>query len=228
VDILERRWSRFLPESDISRINRGSGHDVEVDPSTLDLLAFAIAAWRETDGLFSPFLGRAMDDIGYSRSWSTGVVLTPKQRPSFAASQFRVKDPAAAAPMQLDYNASTVTVEPDVRIDLGGLAKGYAADLVLRELLSNGATTALVDLGGDMAFLVRRVAGTVPVEYRRCRSLRSRPRARHDDRQHRGDRNFLDAASAMEHDNWRCLSSPDRPGNGNVMLYRHCIDNCGG
>ena len=152
VEALEHRWSRFLPDSDVSRINRRSGHDVEVDPSTLDLLAFAIAAWRETDGRFSPFLGRAMHDIGYSRSWSTGAVLTPKQKPSFVASRFQVNDPTAAAPIHLDYDASTVTVEPEVQIDLGGLAKGYAADLVLRELLSSGATSALVDLGGDMAF----------------------------------------------------------------------------
>jgi FAD:protein FMN transferase len=152
VETLERRWSRFLPDSDVSRINRCAGREVVVDPSTLNLLAFAIAAWKGTNGRFSPFLGRAMHDIGYSRSWSAGAILTPTNKASFVATRFQPNDPMTQAPIHLRYEASTVSIEPDVQIDLGGLAKGYAADLVLGALLSSGATSALVDLGGDMSF----------------------------------------------------------------------------
>jgi FAD:protein FMN transferase len=162
VQTLERRWSRFLPDSDVSRINRFAGREVVVDPSTLDLLAFAIAAWKGTKGRFSPFLGRAMHDIGYSRSWSAGAILTPTNKASFVTSRFQPNDPTAQAPIRLRHDASAVTLEPDVQIDLGGLAKGYAADLVLRELLSSGASSALVDLGGDMSFSSGTSAETCP------------------------------------------------------------------
>jgi FAD:protein FMN transferase len=197
VETLERRWSRFLPDSDVSRLNRLAGRAVVVDPSTLELLAFAIAAWKGTDGRFSPFLGYAMHDIGYSRPWSAGTILTPKSQPSFVPSRFRANDSTAEAPIHLDVETSTVIVDPDVQIDLGGLAKGYAADLVLRELLSGGATSALVDLGGDMAFSASEsgrsrhaqpwsIAVDDSHNPRRCR-------------ERRGDRNVVDATTPMEH-----------------------------
>ncbi len=157
VTALERRWSRFLPGSDVSRVNRTPGHSVEVDPSTIELLELALAAWVGTDRRFSPFLGRAMHDIGYSRSWTAGNVLTPKNNPlylgdGYLADGYLGTNAGPDHPVSIDRDASAVTISQGVQLDFGGIAKGFAADLVFREVVRLGAVSALVDLGGDMAF----------------------------------------------------------------------------
>ncbi len=147
IDALEQRWSRFLPTSDVSRLNTSGGAPVAVEPSTIGLLELAVAAWRATGGTFSPFLQRAMLDIGYRRSLSKGPMLTPSGRlasPSFV--------PCTDSPLHFDRRAGTVTLDAGVGLDLGGIAKGLSADLVLAELVAGGAVSALVDIGGDMAF----------------------------------------------------------------------------
>ena len=152
VDACERRWSRFLPDSDVSRINRAPGHDVAVDPTTIELLTFALGAWEGTRGTFSPFLGMAMNDIGYSRSWSAGTILHPESKPNFRPLAFDVCGMPAGRPLVVDVGTVTARIACGVRLDLGGVAKGYTADLVRNELLAQGAESVLVDLGGDMAF----------------------------------------------------------------------------
>ncbi len=160
VDVLEQRWSRFLPSSDISRLNASGGTPVSVDPSTIGLLELAVAAWRGTDGRFSPFLQRAMQDVGYRRSLSSGPILTPPGRPVH-----RSYVPLTNSPLQIDRQAATVTLDPGAGLDLGGLAKGFSADLVLAELLGGGALSALVDIGGDMAFASVDGDGRGPVPW---------------------------------------------------------------
>ena len=51
----------------------------------------------------------------------------------------------------------TVTLPPGTRLDLGGIAKGYAADLLCAQLRAAGAAGACVNIGGDL-----RVSGTAP------------------------------------------------------------------
>ena len=53
--------------------------------------------------------------------------------------------------VQIDSGAQTITfLHPNMQLDMGAIAKGYAADKVLALLKSRGITTALVDAGGDM------------------------------------------------------------------------------
>lgn len=143
----EQLWSRFLPTSDVSRLNVGHGQPVRVHPSTLQLLALAEAAWRATGGLFSPFLQPAMLDIGYERSWTSRPVLRPGARGCPRRYAYR-----ESSPIVIDHAAGTVSLEPGAGVDLGGIAKGYSADLVSRELMGSGAVGVLVDIGGDISF----------------------------------------------------------------------------
>src|SRR5689334_16393053 len=54
IEDLERRWSRFLVDSELSRLNRAAGRPVAVDDETFSLVALAVHAWRETGGRFDP------------------------------------------------------------------------------------------------------------------------------------------------------------------------------
>lgn len=142
---LEQRWSRFLPASDLQRVNEAKGRAVPVAPGTAALVALAVRAWQVTDGWFDPTVLAAVRAAGYDRPAADGhgpVHLAGARVPGCGAV---VVDEAAG------------TVASPVALDLGGIGKGRAADLVVHALVARGARGVLVDLGGDV-----RVAGEPP------------------------------------------------------------------
>jgi thiamine biosynthesis lipoprotein len=149
---LEGRWSRFLPDSDVARLNQSGDDAVVVSPDTFELLELAMAAWEVTDGLFDPSVLPAMVAAGYDRSFhllGAGHPPQPRQQPP-------TPTPGCDA-VELHAPDRSVRTPDDVLLDLGGLGKGHAADVVAAELIVGGASGALVDLGGDI-----RVAGEGP------------------------------------------------------------------
>jgi thiamine biosynthesis lipoprotein len=159
---LEARWSRFLPCSEISRLNNSPGVPVLVTPETFRLIDHALTAWQMTDGSFDPTILGDLRAEGYDRSFElladadapsspmpTG--LGPSPRPSRATAR------PAAPDIRLDHVVGTVRLGPNTTFDPGGIGKGLAADLVVAELLSSGARGALVSIGGDL-----RAAGDTP------------------------------------------------------------------
>lgn len=153
VRSLEARWSRFVPTSDTSRLNGAGGRPVQVDPSTLDLLRRADAARRATHGWFDPFLGRALADLGYDRTFDE----IDRHRgawaaaPSAGAARPAIGEPLRTpSPLRLDGGAGTAALGGGAAFDPGGIGKGHAADVVSQELIAAGAVGALVNLGGDL------------------------------------------------------------------------------
>lgn len=153
IDELEARWSRFRPDSEISRLNRAHGHPVLVSADTIHAVSAAIDAWRATAGRFDPTVLPALVAAGYDRDFAA---LDPA-----ADLDARATPPFAAAPgcggIVIDPLVSAITLPPGVAIDLGGIGKGLAADLVVGELMHAGAAGACVNAGGDL-----RVRGEPP------------------------------------------------------------------
>ena len=144
---LELRWSRFLPDSDISRLNGAAGRAVAVAPETYELVERAVAAWWATDGRFDPTVLPALVAAGYDRTFERldGAVVTPA-----------VPAPGCGG-IRLDPDGPAVALPGGVAFDAGGIGKGLAADLVVGRLLDAGAAGACVNIGGDL-----RVAGRPP------------------------------------------------------------------
>ncbi|MEU0108392.1 FAD:protein FMN transferase [Streptomyces sp. NPDC006251] len=144
---LEACWSRFRPDSELSLLNASPGQWVKLSVPTVALIGRAVQAWGATGGLYDPTVLPALEAAGYDRSFET---LDPEDGTQPAA---------AAAPgcagIEIDHDR--VRLPAGVRLDLGGIGKGYAADLVAAELLDWGAEGACVNLGGDV-----RVAGRAP------------------------------------------------------------------
>lgn len=148
---LERRWTRFDPESELSRLNTTSqGRPTVVSAETYRLVSRAAEAWRRTGGRFDPSVLDAVVANGYDRTFAS----IPPDRVAEGAV-------AHAAPgcgeVLLDDALAAVTLPIGVRLDPGGIGKGLAADIVAEELMLAGADGVLVDLGGDI-----RVAGEGP------------------------------------------------------------------
>ena len=147
---LERRWSRFLPDSEISRCNRSGGAPCIVSDDTAALVERLLLASDMSDGHFDPTqLGR-LQALGYDRSWPG---LDGRGSAEIAA--------ATAAPgatdIRVDRERRMVWLPTGTQIDPGGLGKGFAADLVTGELRDTGVAGALVSVGGDL-----RVFGQPP------------------------------------------------------------------
>ena len=69
IEQLEQRWSRFLPESEISRLNHRAGEPVAVSADSVELVTRALQAWRVTNGRFDPTVLGAVIRAGYDRSF---------------------------------------------------------------------------------------------------------------------------------------------------------------
>lgn len=166
IDELERRWSRFRPDSDVSRLNAGAGRPVEVGGDTHLLVDLAVRAWRLTGGGFDPTLLDALLAAGYDRSFeSLGEDASPPATP-----RLHVLRPG---PTDIVFDGSAITLPAGMGFDPGGIGKGLAADLVSRLLLDEGAAGACVNMGGDLRVRGESPTGggwTLSVEHPQCTS----------------------------------------------------------
>lgn len=141
---LEASWSRFAAASDLSRVNADPRGVVPAPPLLLRAIAAALDAARASGGLVDPTLAAALIAHGYDRSFDAldprGVEAVPSQAP--ATGTWR--------DVHVDLLAGTVTRPPGVQLDLGGIGKGLAADLVVARL-ADRAEHVVVSLGGDLA-----------------------------------------------------------------------------
>lgn len=145
---LERTWSRFLPDSEISRLNANSGSPVRVSEDVLLLIERAIEAWSRTDGRFDPTVLPALIASGYDRDFREISDQPRDSRPT------PVPAPGCA---DIRIAGKTITLPPGTAIDPGGIGKGLAADITADLVMAAGATGTCINVGGDL-----RVAGTSP------------------------------------------------------------------
>lgn len=146
-DEWERTLSRFLPESELSRLNAQTGTSVGVSPLLWSVLTTALQAARATDGRYDPTLLRQMLWIGYDRSFSE--MRTDGAVPRHPAWEARIGGDWRR--IQLDPTRRTVTLPAGAGLDFGGIAKGMAVDAALEHLRGDGLIPALVNAGGDLA-----------------------------------------------------------------------------
>ncbi len=144
VERLEQRWSRFLPTSDISRLNTLAGDPVEVAHDTLVLLATMIEAWEVTGGRHDAGILPTLIANGYR----TSVVDPARATVLPGTARFQ---PGAILDIVIDQPTGRATLPAGLALDPGGIGKGLAADLAVARLLAGGARGALVSIGGDLA-----------------------------------------------------------------------------
>jgi thiamine biosynthesis lipoprotein len=141
----EQSLSRFREDSDLSKLNRSQGRPVRVNETLWEVVTAALQAAQLTEGLITPAVLPALEESGYTRSFDT-------LPPDLAISPKAVVDTLAVADwraIKLDPRTRSISLPEGMRIDLGGIAKGWAADRAAEELGKHGP--ALVDAGGDIA-----------------------------------------------------------------------------
>lgn len=132
----EARYSRFLPDSEISRLNRDRTLP-DPSPETRELLGYSIDLYRRTRGVFNVMVGHILEARGYDGAYS-----------------FIDKGSAALEPgnplTDLIVSADMIELRYG-NIDIGGYGKGWLIDR-LAELLQDrfGLTQFLINGGGDI------------------------------------------------------------------------------
>lgn len=144
LEHLEHCWSRFLDQSDISRLNLAGGRPVVVDPMTIALVRTMIDAWSSTAGLFDPTVLPILLASGYRTSIDDPTRTTTLPPLATFSAGGRLTD------VRIDTARAEITLPDELALDPGGIGKGLAADLAVDHLLSLGAHGALVSIGGDL------------------------------------------------------------------------------
>lgn len=148
----EQVLSRFQAESELSRLNSRAGEWMGVSDLLWDVLTVALDMAEETNGRFDPTILNKLEQAGYMDSFELLLTNIPLPNPP-------------AYPMALGNWQDVVLGEADrsvylplgMRLDLGGIAKGYTAQQAVTLLAEYGP--CLVDAGGDIS------AGAPPSGY---------------------------------------------------------------
>ncbi|HTL87659.1 MAG TPA: FAD:protein FMN transferase [Acidimicrobiia bacterium] len=150
IEQLEAMWSRFRHDSELNRICRLAGAGpVPASAETVAAIGHALALWYVTDGRFDASIRAALEACGYDQTFRLVAPNGPAARPP--------RPVQGCEGVRVDRDRSTVTLPAGMCLDLGGIGKGLAADLVATGLVERGALGACVALGGDV-----RVAGYPP------------------------------------------------------------------
>ena len=145
----ERRFSRFRSDSELSRLNAAAGRSVRVSAVLADVLGIALRAAQETDGLFDPTVLNALAAAGYDRDFDEVVAgARGVLHPARPCGRWR----------EIVVDGDRVRLPSGTGIDLGGLVKGWTADLAASRALDAGLPWVVVNAGGDL-----RVAGRAPL-----------------------------------------------------------------
>lgn len=140
-----KEWSRFIPNNELDQINQlPIGKTLTINSSLYDCLKMANDYYKQTDGLFSPYLKKQIEHHGYDKPFPFYINDKQKDEQNVELKQ-NVKNPLCFLANHQIYKTS------DQPIDLGGFAKGYAAETVKQWLQSRGFRYGIVDGGGDMA-----------------------------------------------------------------------------
>ena len=153
LEDVDRAYSRFREDSELSRLNATPGRTVRVSPLLATAIGAAQRAARLTDGAVDPTIGHAIRVAGYDEDFSLVAAKGPQQEVKLRA--WRVPGWQA---IRFDPQSRTVLLPAGVELDLGSTGKALAADLAARTALAAaGVGGVLVSLGGDIA-----MAGTPP------------------------------------------------------------------
>lgn len=139
----EQTLSRFRADSELNQLNARAGTAVSVSPIMWDVLQAAKFAWKESDGLVTPAVLPMLESAGYVESFESiaegthaGKLVAGMSAASFDATIF-------------DEPERTILVPVGVKLDLGGVAKGWASHQAMNDLRDLGPV--LMDSGGDIA-----------------------------------------------------------------------------
>jgi FAD:protein FMN transferase len=144
----QRRLSRFDPTSEMSLLNADPREEVPVSGLTARAVSAALWAAERSGGLVDPVVVDALERAGYAESRVDAEPAPLAQALAAAPTRGAAGPRMRAEWRRIEVTGDVVRRPPGVRIDLGGTAKGLAADRAAA--LLDAQRTFAVDAGGDI------------------------------------------------------------------------------
>jgi FAD:protein FMN transferase len=140
----EQVLSRFRPDSDLNQLNRSAGKKFPAGATLVEVIRVALDASRWTGGLVVPTIRKSLETAGYDRDFDLVSPVQPG----------RTELPKSAElpdwqQISIDEPGRSIFIPFGTALDLGGFAKGWAANQAMQRLQEVGP--AMVDAGGDIA-----------------------------------------------------------------------------
>ncbi|MGB5817661.1 MAG: FAD:protein FMN transferase [Thermoanaerobaculia bacterium] len=145
LDNVNAKMSHYLPDSELSRLNRWQGEDpFPISRETMTVLGHARDISRLSGGAFDITVAPLVD------AWGFGPPGQPPEPPSVEEID-RLLDLVGWEKVELDQAAGTVNKSfPELTLDLSAIAKGYGVDQVAEALDRAGVESYMVEVGGEV------------------------------------------------------------------------------
>ncbi|MCY9693400.1 FAD:protein FMN transferase [Paenibacillus alginolyticus] len=141
-DHVENKFSRFLPNSELTSLNGSNGKPVLVSAAMLEVIELAEYYKKKTNGIFNPLILQALESAGYDRSYELfkhDCQLT--KTPSMPESEH----------ISIDSSMKTIRLWPGQKLDLGGIVKGWSVDRISVWLKDKWhINRGMINAGGDL------------------------------------------------------------------------------
>jgi thiamine biosynthesis lipoprotein len=140
----EQRFSRFLPTSECSYLNAGSGQLSFVSDSMLEVLELARYYQEQTNGAFDICVGHALEQAGYRQSFeSIQEQMIELEQPD--------SPPYSGMALQVDPWMKSVRLSAGYKVDFGGIVKSWTAQQVANRLQTDWLVRrGFINAGGDV------------------------------------------------------------------------------
>lgn len=152
LDRVVALMSTYEPDSELSVFNRSrSASAAKIARETREVLEIALDVWRSSEGAFDVTVGPLVDRWGFG----------PDGRPESIPSEEELRALRArvgSEGLQLT-EAGLAKRNPETRVDLSAVAKGYGVDLVADALDQMGARSYLIEVGGEIRVRGRKPGG---------------------------------------------------------------------
>jgi len=135
---IEKKWSRYLPNSMIEKINRSAGSPITVDDETARMITFSESLHKLSDGIFditSGVLRKVWNFNPGSKLPSQSEIETVMSNVGWG---------------RVHWQSPVIRMDAGMQLDFGGTGKEYAVDQCLK-ILADFGEAVLVNFGGDLA-----------------------------------------------------------------------------
>jgi thiamine biosynthesis lipoprotein len=146
IEASERRFTRFSEDSELSHLNRSAGTWFHASADMTFVVSLAKQYVEQTGGLFNPSILPDLERAGYDRSMDL-IRAHDALLPSVSFAQSSQLFPLDG--LLIDPDENLIFLPHGMRLDLGGIAKGWIAEQAAL-ILANYSQACLVDAGGDM------------------------------------------------------------------------------
>ena len=149
---LENKLSRYIQDSEVSMINKSAGvAQISISSETYEILSCALRFSEITEGLYDITVGPLVELWDYKHS-----IKVPEE-----AKIYSVRSIVNFHDLLLNSQEKTAGLRKEGQsIDLGGIAKGYASDSSIKVLQGHGASSAFVNIGGNVSTLGNKPDGS--------------------------------------------------------------------